>query len=76
MALLSVYREPRLLICDEATSALDTGTERGIMDALSVLASGRTSIFVAHRLVRISTLNYWIEQADDAMTSVGLYCNT
>ena len=46
-------REPRLLICDEATSALDTATERGIMDALTVLASGRTSIFVAHRLVRL-----------------------
>ncbi len=44
-------REPRLLICDEATSALDTATERGIMNALTVLASGRTSVFVAHRLV-------------------------
>lgn len=43
-------REPRLLICDEATSALDTGTERGIMASLQELATGRTSVFVAHRL--------------------------
>ena len=42
-------RSPKLLICDEATSALDTATERGIMDSLTELASGRTSIFVAHR---------------------------
>ena len=48
-------REPRLLICDEATSALDTATERGIMNALTVLASGRTSVFVAHRLVSFAS---------------------
>lgn len=46
-------REPRLLICDEATSALDTATERGIMDSLTELATGRTSVFVAHRLSTI-----------------------
>jgi len=46
-------REPRLLICDEATSALDTATERGIMESLTELATGRTSIFVAHRLSTI-----------------------
>lgn len=46
-------REPRLLICDEATSALDTATERGIMDSLTELADGRTSVFVAHRLSTI-----------------------
>lgn len=43
-------RAPRLLICDEATSALDTATEQGIMGSLDELASGRTSVFVAHRL--------------------------
>lgn len=46
-------RSPKLLICDEATSALDTATERDIMDSLTELASGRTSIFVAHRLSTI-----------------------
>lgn len=48
------YREPRLLICDEATSALDTATERGIMESLTELAAGRTSIFVAHRSFAIT----------------------
>jgi ABC-type multidrug transport system ATPase subunit len=45
-----VHRQPRLLICDEATSALDTATERSIMASLQELATGRTSVFVAHRL--------------------------
>lgn len=44
---------PRLLICDEATSALDTSTEQGIIGSLEELASGRTSVFVAHRLSTI-----------------------
>ena len=46
-------KKPRLLICDEATSALDTATEKGIMSSLEELASGRTSVFVAHRLSTI-----------------------
>ncbi|WPT13144.1 ABC transporter B family member 25 [Picochlorum sp. SENEW3] len=46
-------KKPRLLICDEATSALDTETEQGIMASLEELASGRTSVFVAHRLSTI-----------------------
>ena len=43
-------RDPALLICDEATSALDSATENGIMQSLKELSTGRTSIFVAHRL--------------------------
>ena len=46
-------KAPRLLLCDEATSALDSTTEAGIMEALTQLARGRTSIFVAHRLSTI-----------------------
>jgi len=48
-------KKPRLLICDEATSALDTATEKGIMSSLEELASGRTSVFVAHRLSTIQS---------------------
>lgn len=47
-------REPELLICDEATSALDTGTEAAILSSLAELARGRTSIFVAHRQVKVA----------------------
>jgi ABC-type multidrug transport system ATPase subunit len=43
-------KAPRILLFDEATSALDARTEREILESLAQLASGRTSIFVAHRL--------------------------
>jgi ABC-type multidrug transport system ATPase subunit len=43
-------KAPRILLFDEATSALDTKTEKEVLESLSKLAAGRTSIFVAHRL--------------------------
>lgn len=43
-------KAPQALVCDEATSALDTETETEIMDSLSELTAGRTSIMVAHKL--------------------------
>lgn len=39
-----------MLLFDEATSALDARTEKKVLAALSALAQGRTSLFVAHRL--------------------------
>lgn len=46
-------KAPRLLICDEATSALDSTTEAGILKTLKELSTGRTCVFVAHRLSTI-----------------------
>jgi ABC-type multidrug transport system ATPase subunit len=46
-ALLS---DPRVLILDEATSSVDTESEQAIQNALRVLARGRTTLAIAHRL--------------------------
>ena len=46
----TLLRDPRILILDEATSALDTQTERAVQAAFDELASGRTTITIAHRL--------------------------
>ena len=43
-------KNPGILLCDEATSALDSRTEKQILHALTTLAQGRTSVFIAHRL--------------------------
>lgn len=48
-----VLKDPPILVLDEATSALDTRTERGIQDRLRAIASGRTTLMVAHRLSTI-----------------------
>jgi ATP-binding cassette subfamily B protein len=46
----TLLRDPRVLVLDEATSALDTETERAVQKAFDTLASGRTTITIAHRL--------------------------
>jgi len=46
----ALVRDPRVLIFDEATSALDAETERGILDTIAQLTSGRTTIAITHRL--------------------------
>lgn len=51
----AVLNNPKLLILDEATAALDIETETAIQEALQRIASGRTTVAIAHRL---STLRH------------------
>lgn len=46
----AVLADPKILILDEATSAVDTKTEQLIERSVSLLAEGRTTISIAHRL--------------------------
>lgn len=48
-----LLRNPAILILDEATANIDTETEAMIQNALHVLANGRTTFVVAHRLSTI-----------------------
>ncbi len=41
---------PRILILDEATASLDSATEMTLQESLSRIASGRTTLVIAHRL--------------------------
>src|SRR5205823_12144132 len=42
--------DPRILLLDEATSNLDLATEAKVQRAMGVVASGRTTLLIAHRL--------------------------
>jgi ATP-binding cassette subfamily B protein len=42
--------DPAILLLDEATSNLDLGTEARVQQAMGVVARGRTTLLVAHRL--------------------------
>ena len=49
----TVLSNPQLLVMDEATSALDFDTERQLCNNLQKWASGRTVLFITHRLSSI-----------------------
>jgi ATP-binding cassette subfamily B (MDR/TAP) protein 7 len=49
-----ILRDPRILVFDEASSSLDTKSEKAVFSNVKRLASGRTCIFIAHRLASIA----------------------
>lgn len=49
----AILCNPRVLILDEATSSVDTESEQEIQKALEMLAQGRTTISIAHRLTTL-----------------------
>jgi ABC-type multidrug transport system fused ATPase/permease subunit len=53
----AVLRNAPILLLDEATSSLDAFSERRVQEALDKLASGRTSLIVAHRLSTLRNVN-------------------
>jgi subfamily B ATP-binding cassette protein MsbA len=49
----AMLRNAPILLLDEPTSALDSVTEEQIQKAMQILARGRTTIIVAHRLATV-----------------------
>lgn len=46
----AICRDPKILILDDALSAVDTKTENAILQSLSKIMQGRTSIIISHRV--------------------------
>lgn len=53
----AAIKQPRIFVFDEATSNLDAGTERAILDGLTTLLKGRTTLVIAHRLSTVMHAN-------------------
>jgi len=49
----AILRDAPVLLLDEATSALDAESEAAVQHALAVLAHGRTTLVIAHRLATV-----------------------
>lgn len=49
----AVIRNPRILILDDALSSVDTGTEEKILEELSRVMEGRTTLMISHRVSTI-----------------------
>ena len=49
----AVIRDPRILILDDALASVDTGTEEKILNQLTGVMAGRTTLLISHRVSTI-----------------------
>ncbi|WNR42618.1 ABC transporter ATP-binding protein [Paenibacillus roseipurpureus] len=65
--------EPKVLILDEATANLDSQTEQMIQSALHIVAEGRTTIVIAHRISTIMHANRIIVMSHGEIVEEGTH---
>jgi ATP-binding cassette subfamily B multidrug efflux pump len=65
--------QPKVLILDEATANLDSQTEQLIQQALSIVAEGRTTIVIAHRISTIMHANRIIVMSQGQIVEEGTH---
>jgi ATP-binding cassette subfamily B protein len=65
--------DPAVLLLDEATSNLDLGTEARVQRAMGIVAAGRTTILVAHRLPTARTADRIVVVDGGRIVEVGTH---
>ena len=69
----AVIRDTPILILDEPTSGLDAASEESVMEALTRLMKGRTSVVIAHRLSTIRHADVIFVIKDCALAEQGTH---
>lgn len=64
-------KNPPILLLDEATSALDNESERLVQQSLELLAKGRTTLTIAHRLTTIKNADEIIVLTQEGIAEQG-----
>ncbi len=67
----AIMNNPDYLLLDEATSNLDSHSERMVMEALSELMRGRTTVIIAHSLSAIRNADHVIILRDGKIENTG-----
>jgi len=65
--------DPTILLLDEATANLDLATEARVSQAMQVVARGRTTLVVAHRLQTAQAADRVIVLADGVVAEAGTH---
>jgi ATP-binding cassette subfamily B protein len=65
--------DPVLLVLDEATASLDLASEARVREAMRLLARGRTTLIVAHRLETARAADRIVVLADGTMSEQGTH---
>jgi len=68
-----LVKNPAIIVLDEATSALDNVSEKEVLQALSQLTTGRTTIAIAHRLSTIRDYDRIAVLEEGAIREIGDY---
>jgi len=66
-------KNPPILILDEATSSLDNESERLVQESLGVLAKGRTTLVIAHRLTTIKNADLIVVLTSKGIEEMGTH---
>lgn len=69
----ALIRNPEIIILDEATSALDPISEGKIQKSMEILAKGRTTLIVAHRLSTIKNADKIVVVSGGQAVEMGTY---
>ncbi|MGY6632844.1 MAG: ABC transporter transmembrane domain-containing protein [Alkalilacustris sp.] len=69
----AILRDAPVLLLDEATSALDAESERAVQKAVEQLATGRTTLIVAHRLATVKKADRILVFEDGRIVAEGTH---